>query len=129
MKYTFDLGNYHQVAGIQVPARVKLGGDTAESKVEINPGYDPSIFSTPPSPDAGIDTWRKRGAASVPDDEKSRGLKQERALPEGYGRMVTFVIFKGVTGWLAAPSPPMVVCTLASASTAFMPDVTRAKIT
>ena len=89
-KYTFDLGNYHQVAGIQVPARVKLGGDTAESKVEI---------------------------------------KQERALPEGYGRMVTFVIFKGVTGWLAAPSPPMVVCTLASASTAFMPDVTRAKIT
>ena len=28
MKYTFELEGYHEVAGIQVPARVKLGGDT-----------------------------------------------------------------------------------------------------
>jgi hypothetical protein len=63
MKYTFELDDYHEVAGIQVPARVKLGGDTAESQVEINPDHDPSIFSTPPSPDATIDSWRRRTTA------------------------------------------------------------------
>jgi hypothetical protein len=28
--------------------------------VEINADYDPSIFTTPPSPDAGIESWRKQ---------------------------------------------------------------------
>ena len=63
MKYTFELEGYHEVAGIQVPARVKLGGDLAESRVEINPDYDPLIFTTAPSPDSTIDSWRRRPPA------------------------------------------------------------------
>ena len=46
-----------------------------------------------------------------------------------YGRTVTFVILTGVMGRLIAPSAPIVVGTLASASTTSMPEVTRAKIT
>ena len=48
MKYTFQLEGYHEVAGIQVPALVKLGGDPVESHVEINPDYDPLNFDHPP---------------------------------------------------------------------------------
>jgi hypothetical protein len=60
LKYISELDGYHEVAGIQVPARVTLGGDPSEARVEINPDYDPLIFTTPPTPDAGIDSWRKR---------------------------------------------------------------------
>jgi hypothetical protein len=59
-RYTFELDGYHEVAGIQVPARVTLGGDPSEVRVEINPDYDRSIFTRPPSPDATTDSWRKR---------------------------------------------------------------------
>jgi hypothetical protein len=59
-RYTYDLDGYHDVAGIQVPARVALGGDPSEAMVEINPDYDPSIFTTPLPPDTRIDSWRKR---------------------------------------------------------------------
>jgi hypothetical protein len=46
-----------------------------------------------------------------------------------YGRIVTFVIFGGVTGLLIAPSSPRVVGVSASASTTLMPLVTLAKMT
>ncbi len=65
-RYVFDLTAYHEVSGIQVPGRVSLGGDPADVEVEINPGYDPAIFTAPPPPDAGIDSWRKRA------DQRSR---------------------------------------------------------
>ena len=38
-RYTYDLDDYHDVAGIQVPARVGLGGDPSHARVEINPDY------------------------------------------------------------------------------------------
>lgn len=58
-QYTYELGNYHDVAGIQVPGRVKRGNDSSEARVEVNPAYDPSLFTTPPSPDATMDSWRR----------------------------------------------------------------------
>ena len=58
-RYAYDLEGYQDVAGIQVPARVALGGDPSDARVEINPDYDPSIFTLPPPPDAGIIRWRK----------------------------------------------------------------------
>lgn len=62
LKYSYELDNYHEVAGIQVPTRVRLGGGRpSEIRVEINPACEPSLFTTPPPPDAGIDSWRKRG--------------------------------------------------------------------
>jgi hypothetical protein len=61
LRYRYELDDYHEVAGIQVPAQVKLGGGKpSEIRVEINPDYEPSLFTTPPPPDAGIDSWRKR---------------------------------------------------------------------
>ena len=60
LKYIYDLDGYHEVAGIQVPGRVALGGDHSEVRVEINPDYDSSIFTGPPPPDTTIDSWRKR---------------------------------------------------------------------
>jgi len=62
MRFVFELDRYSEVAGIQVPGRVKLGGDAADARVEINPEYDASIFTTPPSPDSTIDSWRGRTA-------------------------------------------------------------------
>ena len=58
-RYIYELDGYHEVAGIQVPARVTLGGDRAEARVEINPGYEPSLFKIPPPAGAGIDSWRR----------------------------------------------------------------------
>ena len=46
-----------------------------------------------------------------------------------YGRIVTFRMTGGVSGWLRPPSGPMVVGVLARASTTAMPAVTCAKIT
>lgn len=66
-KYIFKLDGYHEVAGIQVPGRVTLSGHTVQSRVEINPDYEPAIFNQPPPPGAGIDSWRKRA------DRKYRG--------------------------------------------------------
>ena len=60
LKYVFELADYQEVGGVKVPGRVKLGGDAAESRVEINPDYDPSIFTNPPASDATIDSWRRR---------------------------------------------------------------------
>ncbi len=59
-QYTYELGNYHDVAGIQVPARIRRGNDSSDAQVEVNPPYDPSLFTTPPSPDATVDSWRAR---------------------------------------------------------------------
>lgn len=62
MTFVYDLASYHDVDGIQVPARVSAGAETAEVHLEINPEYDPSIFSMPPSPGSTIESWRKRPA-------------------------------------------------------------------
>ena len=62
MRFVYELDRYSVVAGIQVPGRVKLGGDASDVRVEINPEYDASIFTTPPSPDSTIDSWRGRTA-------------------------------------------------------------------
>jgi hypothetical protein len=59
-KFVYELDGYHDVGGIQVPARIMLGGDQTEVRVEINPEYDASIFTQPPPADAGIDSWRRR---------------------------------------------------------------------
>ena len=59
-RYVYELDRYADVSGIQVPGRVKLGGDASEVRVEINPDYEPSIFTTPPSPDATMEAWRKK---------------------------------------------------------------------
>jgi hypothetical protein len=60
LRYRYELDGYHEVAGIQVPARRKLGGGgPVEVHIEINPEYEPSVFTAPP-PSAGIDSWRKR---------------------------------------------------------------------
>jgi hypothetical protein len=58
--YVYELDGYHDVSGIRVPGRVTLGGDTAEARVEINPDYEPSIFTKAPPPDSTIDSWRRR---------------------------------------------------------------------
>lgn len=61
LKYRYELDDYHEVAGIQVPAQVKLGGGKpSEIRVEINPDYEPSLFTAPPPAGAGIDSWRRR---------------------------------------------------------------------
>ncbi len=60
LKYIHELDGYHEVAGIQVPGRVTIGGDPAEARVEINPDYDPLIFTKPPPADTTIDSWRTR---------------------------------------------------------------------
>jgi hypothetical protein len=59
MKYVFELDDYREVDGIQIPGRLAIGGDPADVRVEINPDYDPSIFTKPPSPNDGIDSWRR----------------------------------------------------------------------
>ncbi len=59
-KYVYELDGYHEVAGIQVPGRVTISGDPAEARVEINPDYDPLIFTRPPPADTTIDSWRKQ---------------------------------------------------------------------
>ena len=59
-KIVYELDGYHEVGGVQVPGRVTLGPDDSEVTVEINPKYDPSIFTTPPPVDARIDSWRRR---------------------------------------------------------------------
>ena len=61
-KYVYELDRYVEVSGIRVPARVKLGGDASDVRVEINPEYEPSIFITPPSADSTVDSWRRQGA-------------------------------------------------------------------
>jgi hypothetical protein len=58
-KFVYELDDYQQVSGIQVPSRVTLGAEQAEVRVEINPDYDPLIFTKPPPADAGIDSWRR----------------------------------------------------------------------
>ena len=58
-KYIHEPDGYHEVAGIQVPGRIARGSDVAEARVEINPDYDPSIFTRPPPADTTIDSWRK----------------------------------------------------------------------
>jgi hypothetical protein len=59
LRYVFELDRYQSIAGIQVPGVVKRGGsEPIELRVEINPDYDPAIFTTPPAPDAGLDSWR-----------------------------------------------------------------------
>lgn len=59
MKYTYELSDYHDVAGIQMPARIKRGNDSSDVQVEVNPAYDSVLFTTPPSPDATVDSWRR----------------------------------------------------------------------
>jgi hypothetical protein len=59
-RFVYELERYSEVGGIQVPGRVRLGGDASDVRVEINPDYEPSIFSTPPSPDATTEAWRKK---------------------------------------------------------------------
>jgi hypothetical protein len=61
LRYTYELDGYHEVAGIQVPARVRLGGGKrSEIRVDINPDLAPALFSAPPPAGAGIDSWRRR---------------------------------------------------------------------
>ncbi len=59
LTFVYELDAYHDVAGIQVPARVTRGSDTAEADVEINPDYDPAIFTTPPPAGATMTSWRR----------------------------------------------------------------------
>jgi hypothetical protein len=58
-KFVYELSQYEGIGGIKVPTRLKLGGDTTRAQVEINPDYEPSIFTTPPSPDATADSWKR----------------------------------------------------------------------
>ena len=69
---TYELGNYHDVAGIQVPARIKRGNDSSDAQVEVNPAYDRSLFTTPPSPDATVDSWRREPRRRFADSDQSR---------------------------------------------------------
>ena len=46
-----------------------------------------------------------------------------------YGRIVTFLIVNGVTGWLISPPAPIAVGVLARVSTVSIPPVTLPKIT
>jgi hypothetical protein len=62
-RFVYELDGYHDVGGIQVPARVTLGGDPANVDVEINPEINAAIFTGPPPHDAGLDSWR--GGASA----------------------------------------------------------------
>ena len=64
-RYVYELDRYSEVSGIQVPGRVRLGGDPSNARVEINPSFEPSIFTTPPSPDATIDSWRRGGTQGM----------------------------------------------------------------
>jgi hypothetical protein len=59
-KRVYELDDYHEIAGLRVPRRVMFGRDPTEARVEINPDYEPSIFTTPPSPDATMEAWRKK---------------------------------------------------------------------
>ena len=60
MRFVYELSEYEEIGGIMLPTRVKLGNDAAQTRVEINPDYDAAIFSTPPSPDSTIDSWRAK---------------------------------------------------------------------
>ena len=59
-KFVYDLEAYREVAGIQVPATVIRGEDRFDLAIEINPAYDPVVFTRPPAPGTGIDSWRQR---------------------------------------------------------------------
>lgn len=68
LKYVFVLADYQEVGGVKVPGRV----NTAESRVEINPDYDPRILTNPPASDATIDSWRRRTDRKQPDGSLDR---------------------------------------------------------
>jgi hypothetical protein len=50
---------YTDVAGVQVPSQIVRGRDRSHVCVEITPDYDRAIFTTPRSPDAGPESWRR----------------------------------------------------------------------
>ena len=52
--------SYQKLNGVRVPRRLMQGRDATDAHVEINPDYEPLIFTTPPSPDATMEAWRKK---------------------------------------------------------------------
>jgi hypothetical protein len=59
-RFTYEFDKYYEVDGVQVPERmVRDGGSPADVILEINPKYDPALFTKPPSPNTMTDSWRK----------------------------------------------------------------------
>ena len=59
----FDLGDYAEVNGIQMPQKVETTGSfvadgTKYVKQQINVAYDKSLFESPPSLEAGAEAWK-----------------------------------------------------------------------
>lgn len=52
---TIDVSEYVNVAGVQMPAKQKRGKIT----FQINPTYDESVLTTPPSIETGPKAWKK----------------------------------------------------------------------
>ena len=103
-------------AGIREPYGHAAPHPTARARHECHPvskiGH--KLFTS-------VCAARAKPATSVRSDIRGPGRR--------YGRIVTFLIVGGVIGRLMAPSDPMVVGVLASASTTSMPVVTLPKIT
>lgn len=60
VRWNYEIEAYQEIGGVQVPARLRRGADPSRARVEINPEYDPAIFTTPPSPSDGPESWRRR---------------------------------------------------------------------
>lgn len=58
--YRQDLEHYTDIGGLRLPSAIRRGDDRFDVHIEVNPDYDPSIFTGPPAPDSGIDAWRRR---------------------------------------------------------------------
>jgi hypothetical protein len=55
------LDDYREVAGIQMPHKVRWGDDEENrTSYQINVDYDESIFERPPTIDMGPEAWKKR---------------------------------------------------------------------
>ena len=108
IRFVYELSDYEEIGGIMLPTRVKVGNDAARTRVEINPDYEPSIFITPPSPDATADSWRKAQGSELkaqgvvasgpradkplspePDDEASTARQQARVKALRYAQSCT----------------------------------------
>lgn len=52
--------DYHEVSGIQVPARVKIWDSWDEDRIELNVDVPADLFRKPPAGVANADDWRKQ---------------------------------------------------------------------
>ncbi len=64
LEFHYEAADYREVNNVLIPHKVwKVDREyPTRMNIEINPAYDPMIFSRPPSLDAGAEQWRKTGS-------------------------------------------------------------------